>query len=304
MDRPFRFAAVIREARSAREWAEKARRLEDSGFDVLLVPDHLVGPRFAPVAAMTAAACATRRLRVGTLVFANDFRHPAVLAKEAATVDLLSEGRLELGLGTGWMAADYASTGLAFEPPRVRVDRLAEAIAVLKGLWAGGPFTFHGEHYRITELDQSPAPWSRPHPRLLLGGGGPRLLGLAAREADVINLGMRVRADGTGPDGTDGGQAAFLAKIDVVRRAAGDRYDRIELGTSVQQVGIRRRGEPWSAADSSRQDDTPQVLLGTRRDIADKLRHWRDTHDLSYFVLHHERDLDAFTPVVQELSGR
>jgi len=304
MDRPFRFAAVIREAGSARAWAESARRLEGSGFDVLLVPDHLVGPRFAPVAAMTAAACATSRLRVGTLVFANDFRHPAVLAKEAATVDLLSEGRLELGLGTGWMAADYTRAGLAFEPPGVRVERLAEAITVLKGLWADGPFTFHGRHYRITELDQTPKPLSRPHPVLLLGGGGPRMLRLAAREADVINLGMRVRADGTGPDGTDGGLDAFLAKIDVVRRAAGDRYDRIELGTSVQQLGVRRPGEPWSAADSSRQDETPQVLLGTRQDIADKLRHWRDTHDLSYFVLHHERDLDAFIPVVEELAGR
>ncbi|MFI6454777.1 TIGR03621 family F420-dependent LLM class oxidoreductase [Streptosporangium amethystogenes] len=304
MDRPFRFAAVIREAGSARAWAEAARRLEGSGFDVLLVPDHLVGPRFAPVAAMTAAACATSRLRVGTLVFANDFRHPAVLAKEAATVDLLSEGRLELGLGTGWMAADYAGAGLAFEPPGVRVDRLAEAITVLKGLWADGPFTFHGRHYRITALDQTPKPLSRPHPRLLLGGGGPRMLGLAAREADVINLGMRVRADGTGPDGGDGGLDAFLAKIDLVRRAAADRYDRIELGTSVQQLGVRKRDEPWSAADSSRQDETPQVLLGTRQDVVDKLRHWRDTHDLSYFVLHHERDLDAFIPVAEELAGR
>ncbi|GAA3033653.1 TIGR03621 family F420-dependent LLM class oxidoreductase [Streptosporangium longisporum] len=306
MDRPFRFAAVIREAVSAGDWAEKARRLEDSGFDVLLVPGHLTGPRFAPVAAMTAAACATGRLRVGTLVPADGLRHPAVLAREAATVDLLSEGRLELGLGTGWTATDYASAGLVFEPPGVRVDRLAEAVAVLKGLWGDGPFTFHGEHYRITELDRSPRPWSRPHPRLLLGGG-PHLLGLAAREADVVDLGTRVRADGTGPDGpdgTDGGRAAFLARIDVVRRAAGDRYDRIELGTGVQQVGVRGRGESWGAAGSFRRDGTPRVLLGTRHDIADTLRHWRDTHDVSYFVLHHERDLDAFTPVVQELAGR
>ncbi|GAA3445475.1 TIGR03621 family F420-dependent LLM class oxidoreductase [Planomonospora venezuelensis] len=303
MDRPFRFAAVVRQASSGREWAEKARRLEGAGFDVLLVPDHLVGPRLAPVAAMTAAACATSRLKVGTLVFANDFRHPAVLAKEAATVDLLSEGRLELGLGTGWMAADYAAAGLALDPPGTRVDRLAEAIAVLKGLWGDGPFTFRGEHYRIDGLDQHPKPFRRPGPRLLLGGGGPRMLRLAAREADVINLGMRVRADGTGPDGADGGLAAFLAKIDVVRRAAAERYGAIELGTSVQQLGERRRDEPWSAADSSRQDETPQVLLGTRGDVADKLRHWRDTHDLSYYVLHHERDLEAFTPVVEELAG-
>lgn len=302
--RPFRFAAVVRQAASGKAWAEQARRLEGSGFDTLLVPDHLVGPRFAPIAALTAAACATTRLRVGTLVFANDFRHPAVLAKEAATVDLLSDGRLELGLGTGWMAVDYAGAGLTLDPPGVRVDRLAEAIAVLKGLWSEGPFTFDGQHYRIDGLDQQPKPVQRPHPRLLLGGGGPRMLRLAAREADVINLGMRVRADGSGPDSADGGLAAFLAKIETVRTAAADRYEHLELGTSVTQLGLRKGEESWSAADSSHQDETPQVLLGTHRDIVDKLRYWRDTHDISSIVLHHERDLDAFTPIVEELSGQ
>ncbi|WP_405139468.1 TIGR03621 family F420-dependent LLM class oxidoreductase [Sphaerisporangium sp. NBC_01403] len=304
MKRPFRFAAVIREADTAKSWADKARRLEDSGFDVLLVPDHLVGPRFAPVAAMTAAACATTRLRVGTLVFANDFRHPAVLAKETATIDVLSEGRLEVGLGTGWMAADYTAAGLTLDPPGMRIDRLAEGMAVLKGLWADGPFTFEGEHYRITGLDQRPKPVQRPHPKIVLGGGGPRVLRLAAREADVINLTMRVRADGGGPDRSDAGLDAFLKKIDIVRTAAGERYDAIELGTSVLQIGVRKPEAAWSAADSSRQDETPQVLLGSHDEIVEKLRRWRDEHDLSYFVLHNEPDLDAFTPIVEELAGR
>ncbi|MFD1938110.1 TIGR03621 family F420-dependent LLM class oxidoreductase [Nonomuraea mangrovi] len=302
--RRFRFAAVVRQAESGKAWAEKARRLEATGFDVLLVPDHLVGPRLAPFAAMTAAACATTRLRVGTLVAANDFRHPAVLAKESATLDLLSDGRLELGLGTGWMAADYIAAGLRLDPPGVRVSRLAEAVTVLKGLWGDAPFSFSGAHYRVDALDQQPKPVQRPHPRLLLGGGGPRMLGLAAREANVINLGMRVRADGTGPDGADGGLSAFLDKIDLVRTSAAGRYSDVELGTSIQQLGTERSRESWSAADSSPQRETPQVLLGTRRDVVDKLRHWRDTHDVSYYVLHHERDLDAFTPVVEELSGR
>ncbi|MET9340997.1 MULTISPECIES: TIGR03621 family F420-dependent LLM class oxidoreductase [unclassified Nonomuraea] len=301
--RRFRFAAVVRHAESGKAWAEKARRLEATGFDALLVPDHLVGPRLAPFAAMTAAACATTRLRVGTLVAANDFRHPAVLAKESATLDLLSDGRLELGVGTGWMAADYVAAGMELDPPGVRVSRLAEAVTVLKGLWGEAPFSFTGRHYRIDSLDQQPKPVQRPHPRLLLGGGGPRMLRLAAREADVINLGMRVRADGTGPDDADGGPSAFLAKIDVVRAAAEGRYDQVELGTSVQQVGARRSRESWSAADSAPQADTPQVLPGTRQDVVDKLRRWRDDHDVSYYVLHHERDLDAFTPVVEELAG-
>ncbi|MCK2220513.1 TIGR03621 family F420-dependent LLM class oxidoreductase [Actinomadura sp. ATCC 31491] len=300
--RPFRFGAVLREADSGKAWAEKARWLEASGFGLLLVPDHLAGHRFAPFAALTAAACATERLRVGTLVLANDFRHPAVLAKEAATLDLLSGGRLEVGLGTGWMAADYAGAGLPLEPPGVRLERLAEAIAVLKGLWADGPCHFAGRHYRLDGLDQRPKPVQRPHPPLLLGGGGPRLLRLAAEQADVVNIGPRVRADGTGPEPGDGGRAAFLAKLRHVRAAAGDRYDRLELGTSVMQVGERKAEESWSAADTAALDGTPQVLLGTRRDLADTLRHWRDEHDVSCFVVHHERDLPAFAPVAEELA--
>lgn len=300
--RPFRFGAVVREAESGKAWAEKARRLEGAGFDVLLVPDHLVGPRFAPIAALTAAACATERLRVGTLVFANDFRHPAVLAKEAATLDLLSGGRLEVGIGTGWMAADYAGAGMALEAPRVRVERLQEAIAVLKGLWGDAPCRFDGRHYRIDGLDQWPKPVQRPHPPLVLGGGGPRMLRLAAEQADVVNIGMRVKRDGSGPDGKDGGLEAFLGKLQHVRAAAGDRYAHLELGTSVVQMGVRKAEEAWSAADSSSLDETPQVLLGTHGDIVDKLRYWRDGHDISYFVVHNERDLPTFTPIVEELA--
>ncbi|MFI6923498.1 TIGR03621 family F420-dependent LLM class oxidoreductase [Nonomuraea spiralis] len=298
--RRFRFGAVIREAESGKAWAEKARRLEGAGFDVLLVPDHLVGPRFAPIAALTAAACATTRLRVGTLVFANDFRHPAVLAKEAATLDVLSGGRLELGLGTGWMAGEYAGAGLRLDPPGTRLDRLREALEVIKGLWRGGPLTYDGAHYRLAGLEQQPRPVQRPHPPILLGGGGPRMLRLAAEHADIVNLGTRVRADGSGPDPLDAGPAAFLAKLALLRDSP--RHDRLEVGTSVVQVGERKPEESWSAADSSGLGGTPQVLLGTRRDIADKLRHWRDEHGVTYFVLHHERDLPAFTPVVEELA--
>ncbi|MEV5709004.1 TIGR03621 family F420-dependent LLM class oxidoreductase [Actinoallomurus sp. NPDC052274] len=303
MKRPFRFGAVLRDADTAAAWAAKARRLEDSGFDVLLVPDHLVGPRFAPIAALTAAACATARLRVGTLVFANDFRHPAVLAKEAATIDLLSGGRLEFGLGTGWMARDYAGAGLPLDPPGTRISRLAEAIQVLKGLWRGGPYSFTGEHYTLGGLEQRPLPVQRPHPPLVLGGGGPRMLRLAAREADVVNLTLRVRADGSGPDTADGGPDAFRHKIEVVREAAGSRFEAIELGTSVLRVGPGRATEAWSAADPAAQSGTPQVLTGETPAVCDALRRWRDDLGVSYYVLHNEADLDAFAPVVERLAG-
>lgn len=306
MTRPFRFAAVLRMAGSGRAWADKARRLEDSGFDALLVPDHLVGPRLAPVAAMTAAACATSRLKIGTLVFANDFRHPAILAKEAATIDVLSGGRLELGLGTGWMAKDYDRAGLSLDPPGVRIARLEEAIQVLKGLWRGGPFSYEGEHYRLDGLEQEPLPIQRPGPRLMLGGGGPKMLRLAAREADIVNITMRVRADGAGPDTSDSGPGAFRRKIEIIRAAAGGRFGDIELGTSVLRIRPVEQGQDigaWSAADPSAQAETPQVLIGELSELCDRLRQWRGAHGISYYVLHNEADLDAFTPLVAELAG-
>ncbi|MFE0147654.1 TIGR03621 family F420-dependent LLM class oxidoreductase [Nonomuraea sp. NPDC059007] len=297
--RPFRFGAVVRHADSAKAWAEQARRLESSGFDVMLVPDHLVGARFAPLPALAAAATATTRLRLGTMVLANDFRHPAALAKELATLDVLSDGRAEPGIGTGWLAADYTAAGRVLDPPGVRVERLAEALAVLKGLWGEGPFSHEGAHYRVDALDLHPKPVQRPHPPLLLAGGGPRLLRLAAREADSINLATRVRADGSGPDPADGGLDAFVAKIAAVREAAASRP--VELGTSILELG-EGGPESWSHADTSAMAETPQVLRGTRHDIRDKLRHWRDEHGLTYFVLHHERDLDTFAPVVEDLA--
>jgi probable F420-dependent oxidoreductase len=302
--RRFRFGAVVRLASTGDEWTAKARRLEETGFDVMLVPDHIVGPRFGPVAALMAAAAATTRLRIGTLVFANDFRHPVMLAKEAATLDVLSGGRLEFGIGTGWLAQDYRAAGLTLDEPRVRLRRLREALAVLKGAWSGEPFSCEGEHYRVHELVQEPRPVQRPHPPILIGGGGPAMLRLAAAEADIVNLTLRTRPDGSGPDLEDGGAASFVRKIGLLREAAGPRFDRLEIGTSVMEVGEAGQGRAsWSHADTSRQGGTPQVLHGTVPEMTDKLRRWRDEHGLSYYVLHNETDLDAFTPVVGKLAG-
>ncbi|MFD2469062.1 TIGR03621 family F420-dependent LLM class oxidoreductase [Amycolatopsis silviterrae] len=300
---PFRFGVVVRKAESGRAWAERARLVEDLGFSTLLVPDHVLGPRFAPIAAMTAAAAATTTLRVGTLVFANDYRHPVVLGKELATVDVLSDGRLDVGLGTGWMRADYDGAGLPFDPPKERFERFAEAIEVLRGVWSDGPFSFEGKHYRITDLVQEPKPLQKPFPKLMLPGGGPKMLRLAGRYADYVNLTLRVKADGTAPDETDGGLDAFLRKVELIREGAGDRFGQIEIGTSVQQVGVPAEKETWSAVNISRQDSTPQVLLGDTAQMVDKLRYWRDEHGLSYYVLHNDKDLDTFAPVVKELAG-
>ena len=186
-----RFGVTVAPGPSATKWRDRVRALDDSPFDVLLVNDHLSGLRFAPIAALTAASELTSRLRLGTLVLANDYRHPAILAKEVATLDLLSGGRLELGIGTGWMRSDYDQTGLTFDLPKIRLARLREAVDILRGACGDTPFSYDGEHYRARALDLDPRPVQRPHPPLLMGGGGPVMLRFAARQADIVNITTR-----------------------------------------------------------------------------------------------------------------
>jgi len=299
----FKFGVVVRKADSGRAWAERARLVEQSGFSTLLMPDHFVGPRFAPIAALSAAAAATSTLRIGTLVFSNDYRHPVVLGKELATLDVLSDGRLDVGLGTGWMREDYDRAGLSFDSPKVRFDRFVESLDVLRGVWSDGPFSYKGEYYQIDELVQEPKPVQKPFPKFLFPGGGPKMLRLAGKYGDYVNLTLRVRADGTAPDEKDGGLESFLGKIDTIKESAGDRFDDIAIGTSIQEVGIPQDKESWSAVDLSRQEETPQILRGDVSEMVDKLRYWRDTHGLNFFVLHNDKDLETFIPVVEKLAG-
>ena len=185
--RPFRFGCSLAGFDHGHDWAETARRIEDLGYSTMLVPDHL-GDQLAPLPALAVAAAVTTRLRVGSFVLSNDFRHPVLLAKEAATVDLLSGGRLELGLGAGWRREEYEAAGLDFDPGALRLARLEESVAVLRGLWSGRPFRFAGDHYRVEELQGRPLPAQAGGPPLFLGGGGPRLLALAGRVADIVGL--------------------------------------------------------------------------------------------------------------------
>lgn len=177
----FRFGAAVSEAESAEKWDELARRVEDWGYSTLLLADHIINP-WAPLPALVAAAAATTTLRVGTMVIDNDFRHPAMLAKELATIDFLTEGRLEVGVGAGWLKQEYEAAGIPFDPAAVRIARLAEAVTVIKALWRGEPVDFSGDHYSITDLTMTPSPVQTPHPPLMIGGGGHHVLRLAARE--------------------------------------------------------------------------------------------------------------------------
>ena len=226
--RPFRFMAAAPAIVSAAELAATARRAETMGYSALLITDHLI-EQLAPMPAMTAMAAATTTLRVGTFVLDNEFRHPAVLAQDLATVDLLSGGRLEVGIGAGWNKPEFDHIGLAFEPVPARVARLEEAVAVLKGCFADGPFTFTGEHYRITDYDAQPKPTQKPHPPFLIGGGGRRTLELAGREADIVGLAPRTLVG----ERTDPRSITFAAAVEKI--AVGARRGR----RSVRQPGVQ-----------------------------------------------------------------
>src|SRR5712691_2383610 len=244
--RPFRFGVNVRGARSRAEWVEKARNIEDLGYGVLTVPDHLTD-LFAPMPAVLSAAEATKHLRVGTNVLNNDFRHPVLVAREAATVDLLTEGRLELGLGAGSLRSEYDQAGLGFDSGGVRVERLAEAVAIIKGLLNGEEVTFTGRHYQVTGHTIAPLPIQRPHPPILIGGNGPNLLSLAAREADIVGFsGINFRQGGTIPPDLSGWRASSIdERVRLVREVAGaERSARLELNALVQRVVVtddRRR---------------------------------------------------------------
>ncbi|MGH9085338.1 MAG: TIGR03621 family F420-dependent LLM class oxidoreductase, partial [Acidimicrobiales bacterium] len=226
--RRFRFGIQLSAAKSGDDWAAQARKAEDLGYSTLFLPDHF-GDQLAPLPAMMAAAAATTELRVGTLVFDNDYKHPVVLAKEMATIDVLSGGRVEFGLGAGWMNTDYEQSGIPQDRPGVRIKRMTEGLEVIKGLWAEGPFSFEGEHYTITGYDGLPKPAQAALP-FLIGGGAKRVLSIAAREAQIVGINPSIHSGHVDAAAAQNGAADETdKKIAWVREAAGDRYADLEI---------------------------------------------------------------------------
>jgi probable F420-dependent oxidoreductase len=316
--KPFRFLSEIGEARSGAEVAEVARRAESIGFHALVYPDHLVHD-LGVIPLLATIAAATDRLRVAPFVMNNDLRHPAVLAQDFATLDVLSGGRLDVAIGAGWNVPEYEAIGIPFDRHPVRVARLAEAITVLKGCFGDGPFSFRGEHYTITEHDGRPKPVQRPHPPFMIGGGGRRVLELAAREADIVSLAPRTLA-GTGTTAPRADPRTITAEavteqIEWVRAAAGDRFESLEFNVYPSVV-------PQLITDHARKDAadhldevrartgvelgvdellaSPRVLIGSVDAIVAKLVAVREEHGINSFLL---ADLEAFAPVVERLAG-
>ncbi|HEX3724160.1 MAG TPA: TIGR03621 family F420-dependent LLM class oxidoreductase [Nitrolancea sp.] len=314
--RPFRFGVINETTMPVAAWLKHVQRVEALGYSTFLIRDHFTpdffGEQLAPLIALTAAAAVTTRLRLGTLVIDNDYRHPVMLAKEAATLDWLSGGRLELGLGAGWLQREYDAAGMPYERAALRIDRLEEAITVLKGLFAGEPFSHVGTHYRIDQLDIYPTPSQRPHPPLLIGGGKRRVLTLAGREADIVSILTTSVATGTVlDDPRERTCASVRQKLDWVRAGAGDRFARIELSLIPSLIVTdepRRRASEliaerqWNGVSIDDVLAMPSFLIGSIDEILERLRRCRDEFGFSYYVVSDEIT-EQFAPIVAALAG-
>jgi probable F420-dependent oxidoreductase len=315
--RSFRLGVIHEQPQAPTAWASYLGRIEDSGFSTFLVRDHLVpdffGDQPAPLVALAHTAALTTRLRVGTLVLAVDYRHPVMLAKEAATLDLLSGGRFELGLGAGWLRREYETAGLSFDSAGTRIGQLAEATQILDGLFGDRPFSFAGKHYTVTDLDGYPKPVQRPRPPLLIGGGRRRVLTLAGREADIVGILTTAVASGTVVDDASERLAEAVAqKLAWVREGAGARFPDLELSLIPTLVFredreraaadlIAARG--WTGISPAEVLGMLAVFIGSVSEMADQMEEHRAGYGFSYYVVS-DRQLDLAAPLVARLVSR
>ncbi|HET6381623.1 MAG TPA: TIGR03621 family F420-dependent LLM class oxidoreductase [candidate division Zixibacteria bacterium] len=305
--RPFRFAVYTWGAPTGEAWAALAQRAEALGYDTLLVPDHL-GRQWSPVPALAAAAAVTQRLRIGPYVFANDFRHPLMMAREAATLDALSGGRLELGLGAGWRTTDYRQLGYDYPPPGRRIDRLEEALGIVKRLLAGERVTHEGRFYKIRGAVLRPKP-VQAHVPLHIGAGGPRMLRIAAREADIVGLIPQFTRSGI-PNVRDASEGALARKVELLRQAAGPRFDRLELSVYCADAGVVGRSASLARAVASAVKGglvapvgSPFLLFGTPGGLRERLLRRRERLGISHYAIPHHA-MEELAPLVEELAGR
>ena len=309
MARPFRFGVQTRTAGSRRAWVETVRKIDDLGYGTITMPDHF-DDQMAPSVALMAAADASERLLIGALVWCNDYRHPVMLAKEAATLDLLSDGRLELGIGAGWMRADYDQAGLRYDRAGVRIERMVEAIEILEGLFADGPLSYEGKHYRIDGLEGTPKPVQRPRPPFLIGGGGPRFLALAGRHADIVGINFNLAAGAITADiGADATAERYEEKLGWVRDGAGDRIEEPEIHLRVfiamvtdDRAGTAEALAPGLGLTAEEGLASPYALVGTAAQICEDLRARRERFGINYVVVGQD-EMEDFAPVVAELAG-
>ncbi|MBV9097532.1 MAG: TIGR03621 family F420-dependent LLM class oxidoreductase [Frankiaceae bacterium] len=310
---PFTFSADIGEVVTGPELAAQARRAEGLGYHALVVPDHLLG-RLSPIVAMATVAAATTTVRVSAFVMNNDLRHPAVVAADLASIDVLSGGRLDVAIGAGWNRPEYDAIGLPFDPPPVRQARLAESVSILKRSFAGESFSFAGEYYTITDYQGGPATVQRPHPPFFIGGGSRRTLALAGREADIVGLAPRI-SSAVSVDVRSLTFEAAREKIEWVREAAGDRSASLTFNVypSVWPVTVtdNLRAEARKVVDHLRAGsgvelsedeviDSPHLFIGSIDRLVEKFQQLREELGISSIML---GGIDELAPVVERLAG-
>ncbi|MEY3266824.1 MAG: hypothetical protein RJA15_1270 [Actinomycetota bacterium] len=307
--RGFRFGVQVSKETTAKGWAELARRTEAAGYDVLTMPDHFTD-QLAPMPALMAAASATTTLRVGALVFDNDYKHPVILAKELATMDLLSDGRTEIGLGAGWMISDYEEAGIVYDSPKVRIDRFIEGMAIIRGAMADGPFSFSGDHYTVTNYTGWPKPVQSPPP-ILIGGGGKRVLSYAAREADIIGINGTLTAGVVGPEALSTMTAQSVdEKVAIVAAAGAHRLNDIEMNIRTFFVKVTddraktvQGISSMFGVDEEMIDSSPFALIGSVDSCIEQLLERRERWGFSYTIVGAE-NIDECAPIVAALRGK
>jgi len=305
----FRFAMQASGAASPGAWRDFARKCEDMGYSTLYAPDHL-DEQWSPMVACAVAAEATTTLRVGTLVLDNDFRHPVLAAREAATLDVVTSGRFEFGIGAGWLTADYEQSGIPMDRPSVRIGRLAESLEIMRSLWQTGSATFHGEHYQVPAAKGFPAPVTSGGPPLVIGGGGRRILTLAGRYASIVSVVPSLAAGYIGPEvAAEAILDRYHDRVRWAREAAGERAGDLELQCWTATVQVVANADEVIESLAPAFDLTPDqlraaplALIGTAAEITETLRKRREELGFSYIVVH-EAEMDALAPVIAELAG-
>jgi probable F420-dependent oxidoreductase len=309
LQRPFRFGVYA--GTPVDDWPEEALRAEALGYSSLSIAEH-INTELAPISAMASAAVATSSIRIGGHTFANDFRNPIMLAREVASLDNLSDGRIEFGIGSGWLRADYDRTGIPFESPGQRLSRLFEAVKLIKRAFTEETVDFDGEHYRLHGLELKPKPVQTPWPPFLIGGGGKRVLEFAAREADIVGINFRSTSEG-GFDWTNLSPEATAQKVQWVREAAGQRFPEIELNWLVPCFAITDDVETAASrfieayglvdkVDAESMLSCPQVLIGTKEGVIEQIQRCREEYGVSYITVFSEA-MDEFAPIVARLAG-
>ena len=312
MTRPFRFGVMTSGKQSQADWRAFVRKVDSLGYHVLNMPNHRAAPGMSPLVAMASAAEISDRLRLGTLVLDNESVDPGVIAKDNATLDVLSGGRVEVGIGAGWLAADHTSIGQPWRSVGERIERLAEAIEVLKACWSDAAVTRESRYFPLDGVRNDPLPVQQPGPPLLVGGGGERVLRLAARTADIVSLVPNMAAGRLGPESAaDGRGDATARKVAWVRDAAGGRADAIELHTNLTQViatddraaGLAKVKRGYSLESDAEALAVPHAVVGTVEQMVEQLLERRAAYGISYYTVF-EAGMEAFAPVLAELSGR